>query len=177
VDGKGLSEYLMTPARRLLQYRTLLEQLISYTEETHVEYENLQAAYLRVKQVVETLNFAMSQAENVLQVFEIQTKFCGEDVPNLVRSYRRFIRYASLTEVADPPITRFVVLLNDLCVIGSESAECPVGSYKFVKALPLRYATVKAIPDHPPSKTSVTRMKNIFGNVINEFLVMFVYSI
>lgn len=72
-----------------------------------------------------------------------------------MKPYRRFIRYGTLNEVGETK-DLFVVLFNDSIVIASTGNLSTIDrSFQFMKMLPLYKASVKAIPDHPPSKNII----------------------
>ena len=153
-----LAEYLIKPIRKFSEYTLFFTDILSKTIKEHKEHEDLLLTLELSKQYLKKIELHVTQAENILQVYEIQIKFIGNhQLPNFVKPYRKFLRYASLTEVSENSQTRFVVLFNDMIVIGSTlddfqfSAFSSVSTFTFVKSIPLRKANIKLIPDHPPS--------------------------
>ena len=129
--------------------------MLDYTPTEHTEYQNIKRAHTRAKKLNEQIEIIVSQAEAVLRVYNIQEKF-DSSAPNLVQPYRRFLRYGNLTEVGEVQ-PRFVALFNDSLVVASAGNAGSIDrSYHFLRMLPLHKATVKAIPDHPPSKYRIT---------------------
>lgn len=141
-----------------------MEDLKKVTPEHHPEYENLVNAIDSIRETTGDVNTKVKQAEQLTQVFDIQSKLIGDVVPNLVKGapHRRFILTEYVREISETPKNRVLILFNDVIIIGSEvqstsSLNLNLSGKNSVKikihcAVSLFNAVVQTIPDAPPSK-------------------------
>ena len=152
---------MIVPVRRISQYELLFSDILQKTDENHREYASLRKAVELSRENINKIQISQSKSENIYQIYGIQMKFYGENLPNLlVVPNRKFIRYSTLQEVQENSQSRFIALFNDIIIIGSlfhNNSNLPpsfsqsFANYQFIKYLSLRKASIKLIPDHPPS--------------------------
>eukprot|EP00727_Mastigamoeba_balamuthi_P002200 m51a1_g11978 putative domain containing protein (1077) ;mRNA; r:848997-852887 len=114
-----LQSYLIMPIQRVPRYKLLLEELIRFTDPTHVDFESLGKALDRIKDVAETINERKRDADAASRVVELQGLVecdSGMPAPVIVQPSRRFVREGAVRKVdgwreAKNP---WLVLLNDM---------------------------------------------------------------
>merc|ERR1712137_1331541 len=71
----SFAELLIAPVRRIGQYDALFGAIAKYTDPGHMEYEDIKLGSEKAAQIAAQTNIVVSQAEGVLQVYDIQSKF------------------------------------------------------------------------------------------------------
>jgi hypothetical protein len=71
----NLANFLLKPVQRICKYPLLLREVIKYTEEGHVDSENLVKALFKIETVVTIVNEGARQAEGVHKMLELQNRF------------------------------------------------------------------------------------------------------
>jgi len=113
LNGLTLRDFLVKPVQRICRYPLLIEQLIRYTRNSHVDYSQLTAALAKMEAIAKYVNEAKRHEENITKVVEIQQMLTGCE--NLVTPTRKYIREGDLTEVDGKKKTiRHFYLFNDL---------------------------------------------------------------
>eukprot|EP00211_Chloroparvula_japonica_P003584 CAMPEP_0119137266 /NCGR_PEP_ID=MMETSP1310-20130426/23265_1 /TAXON_ID=464262 /ORGANISM="Genus nov. species nov., Strain RCC2339" /LENGTH=720 /DNA_ID=CAMNT_0007128335 /DNA_START=89 /DNA_END=2248 /DNA_ORIENTATION=- len=92
VDPRGktpLEGYLILPVQRIPRYKMLLSELLKFTQEGHVDRENIKKALAYIEGVANSINESKRKAESSEKAAEI-TKIldCGE--VNLLESHRTY---------------------------------------------------------------------------------------
>jgi len=64
-DGRTLQSYLILPIQRLPRYELLLNELLKFTEQPHVDYENIQVAYAVAKKINQDINSRQKEDQTV----------------------------------------------------------------------------------------------------------------
>ena len=96
-----LTSYLIMPVQRVPRYVLLLSSILSYTLAGDSEYELLHAALDSIKSVALYVNNGKRDVENLSKLVDVQDRISGgNDVPQLVEPYRRFIREGVMTRVS-----------------------------------------------------------------------------
>jgi hypothetical protein len=158
-NGRDLCSLLIAPIQRIPRYVLLLQDLLKATPEYHVEYAGLCKAVNKLKETADAINTKAREAEQMAKVYEIQSQLIGENVPNLVRPHRRFIREGDLRVIGETSVTRLVLLFNDLLVVCTRVAPQKI---QLLQTIGLRHAGVRALPDQPPSKCAQVMCKELF---------------
>ena len=68
----GVSDHLILPVQRVTRYVMLLGDLVRHTEESHPDYQNLQAALVVIRKLSADVNEAKGKEESMTKRFEIQ---------------------------------------------------------------------------------------------------------
>jgi hypothetical protein len=140
----------------------LLQDLLKATPHDHAEYQDLVLAVEKIRETADSINSRVKAAESLTQLYDIQARLSGSDVPIILSNHRRLVREGELTEICDTtPKLRYVYLFNDMMVVGvkvnkmiSESLSQFLWTDKilFIEVIPLRRATVEVQSDNPPSE-------------------------
>ncbi|EGG20546.1 pleckstrin domain-containing protein [Cavenderia fasciculata] len=118
-----IASLLIMPVQRIPRYELLLRELIKSTDEDHIDYNSLKAAYASIKDINVYINSKKKLRENKDRVFTIcqEVKGCPvSKIDTLLSSSRRWIREGILkTECSNRKYhgTYTVYLFNDLIVL------------------------------------------------------------
>ena len=120
-NGLDITSYLIMPVQRIPRYVMLLGELLKNTPKNHVDYVNLEAAFIKTKEVADYVNEKKREAENLNQVVSIQEKLAGK-IDLLEDASRRFVREGPMIEiVGNSEKFRYLYLFNDMIVVSSLS--------------------------------------------------------
>jgi len=70
-----LESHLIMPVQRLPRYQLLLDTLLKYTPEEHVDHQNIIKALEKTKQVINTINQKKKDESNLLAISTFHLKF------------------------------------------------------------------------------------------------------
>eukprot|EP01102_Stenamoeba_stenopodia_P003752 TRINITY_DN1390_c0_g10_i1.p1 TRINITY_DN1390_c0_g10~~TRINITY_DN1390_c0_g10_i1.p1 ORF type:complete len:753 (-),score=172.16 TRINITY_DN1390_c0_g10_i1:98-2356(-) len=113
----AVSSHLIKPVQRVCKYPLLLRELLKHTERDHADYGNLEAAFVRIEQVVGTINQSSVVQGDIFKLAQLQARFHEGEKLGLMTPTRRFKDEALFKEVNDTkealmPVHYF--LFNDL---------------------------------------------------------------
>lgn len=95
----------------------LLDALVKFTPETHVDHENLGVALDKIKKITEYLNEAKRNAENVNKILDIENTVTGLNGSLLVLG-RKFVKEGnSIEERKGGSRTVLLYLFNDMLIL------------------------------------------------------------
>jgi len=89
-----MNSLLIMPVQRVPRYELLLRELIRFTEETHVDYNNLVQAMESIRQVNAYINKKKKDIDSRQKLSVIQKEVKG--CPNLVLAHRYYVREGPL---------------------------------------------------------------------------------
>jgi len=70
-----LESHLIMPVQRLPRYQLLLDTLLKYTPEEHVDHQNIVKALEKTKEVIQTIDQKKKNETNILAISTFQMKF------------------------------------------------------------------------------------------------------
>eukprot|EP01103_Thecamoeba_quadrilineata_P015438 TRINITY_DN4886_c0_g1_i1.p1 TRINITY_DN4886_c0_g1~~TRINITY_DN4886_c0_g1_i1.p1 ORF type:complete len:674 (-),score=136.66 TRINITY_DN4886_c0_g1_i1:212-2233(-) len=124
--GNTFSSFLILPIQRVPRYVLLLQELTSYTPESHLDYFNLNAALVKTREVAEYLNKCKRDAENRAKVVEVNNKVLGHPPDlNIVEPHRYLVREGTIEiQISiDSYQPRQFYLFNDLFLFCTNSQQ------------------------------------------------------
>eukprot|EP01102_Stenamoeba_stenopodia_P006914 TRINITY_DN1935_c0_g1_i2.p1 TRINITY_DN1935_c0_g1~~TRINITY_DN1935_c0_g1_i2.p1 ORF type:complete len:917 (+),score=231.83 TRINITY_DN1935_c0_g1_i2:237-2987(+) len=139
-----IGSYLIMPVQRIMRYEMLLADLISLTEEGHIDYPNLCQALQKTKEVAEYINQQKKKAENLERVLEIQKSMTGLGGKCLVGRNRVFVKEGILKVGFSDGYSlgqKRAILFSDSLVLADYSNYKK--KYQFRGAIALREAAVE----------------------------------
>ena len=128
MNKQTLKDFLIKPIQRTTKYHNILKDLIKYTPETHVDYDNLNKAWEAMKTLANKVNTKKQEEEERTGLFEAYetTKNCP---PNLVSSRRRMIQDIDVLDLKSNKKVH-LFLCSDLLMVTSNI----VASKRFIKS-------------------------------------------
>lgn len=119
----SIKDYLIKPIQRLCKYPLLLRETIKYTEKDHPDYAKLEEAYMKIEQVVASVEESKRQEEDIEAMRKTVSKLEGLDKFNikLMIPSRRYVTKGDVTlrGVTDAKVDLFF-LFSDLIILTSE---------------------------------------------------------
>jgi len=116
VGNKTIGSFLIMPVQRLPRYQMLLQTLMKYTPQHHVDYTTLSLAFQKILDITAYLDEREQEYENVSKVLAVQDKCSG--VQNLALPHRKFVKEGSFTEWrGGNKKMRYGFLFNDLLLV------------------------------------------------------------
>jgi len=122
-----LMSYMIMPVQRVPRYVLLLKELNKYTSPSHSEWQAIENALLKIKDVTADINEAKRQMEHMTRLMEVQSRIQG-DFGTLVVPHRRLIREGKLQEMTQTrlfgslkPEARVFFLFSDILLWTTDS--------------------------------------------------------
>ncbi|KAL6051803.1 Rho guanine nucleotide exchange factor (GEF) 17 [Balamuthia mandrillaris] len=126
----SLANYLILPVQRLPRYEILLESLLKYTCQEHVDYGNIIAALDKVKELNLHVDKKKKDEDNRRSIQSIQKSISG--IGALYVAHRRFIR-EGVAEVLFPNRKKedreYLYLFSDMLVITRMKTKAKGGTF------------------------------------------------
>lgn len=121
MDCLPLDSLLIMPIQRIPRYRLLLEEVIKYTPEEHIDYKDLCSALNLIKEIASFINERKRESENIDKIAKIQMNIKGLSM-NLAHPSRRLLKRGEL--IRSNPETnaqesRYFYLLSDMMLCTS----------------------------------------------------------
>ncbi|KAL6078137.1 H/ACA ribonucleoprotein complex subunit CBF5 [Balamuthia mandrillaris] len=136
--GQDISAFLILPIQRIPRYLLLLKDLIRRTDPSHSDYDKLQAAYEKVKEVADFINENIRKAEAMNKIIEIEKKLEGNP-ESLVIPSRRYVREGAFQEISNKGLRNcYLFLFNDMLLLATPQRS----RYKFKTTVSLHGAQV-----------------------------------
>ncbi|KAI8999847.1 hypothetical protein BC832DRAFT_563834 [Gaertneriomyces semiglobifer] len=113
----NLANYLIKPVQRICKYPLLIRELLKNTEPDHIDFPNLEKAFLKIETVVTIVNEGARQAEAVQRMLELQGRFTTK--VNIVAPWRNLLKSGSV-ELLKPDGNRSrreLFLFNDMVLL------------------------------------------------------------
>ncbi|KAL6073123.1 RhoGEF domain containing protein [Balamuthia mandrillaris] len=149
---QDIGSFIIKPIQRICKYPLLLKEIKQHTPKDHFDYENLEAAYNKVTEVVTDVNENKRRMESVQKLLEIQNTVLSDGVPvlKLVAPGRRFVHEGTLTHIeAGKEKERQYFLLNDMIILAkntrTKSASRTI--YKLSEEISLTNSRIHDLPD------------------------------
>jgi len=150
-----LSSYLIMPVQRLPRYALLLKELIKFTEPTHVDYENLNDAHDKVKEVNTYINKRKQDSDNNNKILAIQDSLVSAVPIVIIAPHRLFIKEAKATVVSENKTVNVqVYIFNDMIVLASAQTHHKTIKYHFEAMI--KFNSALTIKDEDAQKFSIT---------------------
>ena len=110
-----LNSLLISPVQRIPRYRLLLQELLKFTPEEHVDRNALESGLEKIREVADHVNETQRGSENMAELAEIQTSVNGLFV-NLVNPSRRVLERGILIRSTKEGARqrRYFYLFNDM---------------------------------------------------------------
>ena len=124
MDCVPLESLLIMPIQRIPRYRMLLEEVVKYTPEEHIDYKDLCTALETIKEIAKFINERKRESEYMDKVVKIQSKIKGLNMI-IVHPLRRLLKRGVLLRVneAGAQEERYFYLFNDMMLSTIESGE------------------------------------------------------
>eukprot|EP00007_Cunea_sp_BSH-02190019_P000655 CAMPEP_0174243510 /NCGR_PEP_ID=MMETSP0417-20130205/31933_1 /TAXON_ID=242541 /ORGANISM="Mayorella sp, Strain BSH-02190019" /LENGTH=1204 /DNA_ID=CAMNT_0015323043 /DNA_START=60 /DNA_END=3670 /DNA_ORIENTATION=- len=114
--GLDIHAFLILPIQRIPRYVMLLDDMFKFTDRTHPDYESLQTALAKMRDIADYVNERKREAENLNQVLRVQSRIAGK-YEALTAPSRRYVREGPLLELnGGEKKNRYYFLFNDLLV-------------------------------------------------------------
>ena len=114
MDCVPLESLLIMPIQRIPRYRMLLEEVVKFTPEEHIDYKDLCTALETIKEIAQYINERKRESENMTKVIEIQTKIRGLNMI-IVHPQRRLLKRGDLIRFTDGSREeRYFYLFSDM---------------------------------------------------------------
>ena len=107
------------PIQRIPRYKLLLEDLIKFSDITHVDYAGLHKALACVKELANNINERKRDAEAAARVEKIKDLFDKKTAAQIVQPSRRFVREGPVKK-ADWRSNRWLILFNDILLLADK---------------------------------------------------------
>jgi len=153
-----LMSYMIMPVQRVPRYVLLLKELSKYTSPSHSEWQAIEDALLKIKDVTADINEAKRQMEHMTRLMEVQSRIQGE-FGTLVVPHRRLIREGKLQEMTSTrlfgslkPEPRVFFLFSDILLWTTDS-------YKFKGYVQNTTTTIEDDKKLGPNTFSLTTSK------------------
>ena len=112
-----LSSFLINPIQRVPRYKLLLQELLKFTSEDHVDYNDIKIGLEEISKVAKHLNASKGASENITSVESKQKDILGLPL-NFAHAQRKYIQEGFLSRnLGGKPAeleNRFYYLFNDL---------------------------------------------------------------
>jgi hypothetical protein len=153
-----LMSYMIMPVQRVPRYVLLLKELSKHTSPNHSEWQAIEDALLKIKDVTADINEAKRQMENMTRLMEVQSRIQGE-FGTLVVPHRRLIREGKLQEMTSTrlfgslkPEPRVFFLFSDILLWTTDS-------YKFKGYVQNTTTTIEDDKKNGPNMFTLTTSK------------------
>jgi RhoGEF domain/PH domain len=114
--GLDIHAFLILPIQRIPRYVMLLDDMFKFTDRQHPDYESLQTALAKMRDIADYVNERKREAENLNQVLRVQSRITGK-YEALTAPSRRYVREGPLLELCGgEKKNRYYFLFNDLLV-------------------------------------------------------------
>ena len=111
--GSGIESFLVEPVQRIPRYRMLMEQILKFTPEDHIDYEDLKASLAKVSEVAAHNNEAIRHREHKERIMSIMMTFEPRSRINLLdEPSRHLVKEGELLRQ-----TRFNIALLYFCIL------------------------------------------------------------
>jgi len=150
--GLNLQAYLIMPIQRIPRYRLLLESILKYSPENHIDYKDLKDATDFISNIAIEVDERLLQYQIAHKVLDIQNSLVGLE-EDIVKPTRTFLKEGDLKKISDRVVnTRHFFLFNDYLIYSKKEKK---NAYRFKYSFPLLTCWVKDLPD-------TQRFKNLF---------------
>jgi len=170
VDQSLLSSYLILPVQRIPRYVFLLKALIEATYEDEDDFQSLMTAFTKIEGIAQYQNQQKREAENLQQVFEIQSSIVGSEVLPVL-PHRRYIDEGSIMYITpDNPEKEnivFMFLFTDMVMITKKKGkkkkrkEETKFKYTLIKRFYITHST-ELVSGFPPEVTKAPTTKGFY---------------
>ncbi len=145
-QGLHLESYLIMPVQRLPRYQMLLNGLLKYTDEHHVDYQDLQQAHARIIDICHDINFQRTVDENSKVLRALVDDVDGLiDVLGSGGSY--FVHRGDLHSIMGASIDSFHYLLFSDVLVKAVPSKRRAATLSVVDATPI--SSIVAVNDIP----------------------------
>lgn len=163
-----INMFMVKPVQRLLHYKLIMESMANYYGAEHVDTDDLQAALVKVTEVLDSRLDYRLRCENLIKLIEIQRDLGGID--SIVDPRREFVREGCLQKFSKKGYQqRMFFLFSDMLIYANRTSQ-PYLQFKVHGQLPVKGMIVEETPE---SKMAVphcfalyngSRMINIAAN-------------
>ncbi|XP_076243527.1 FERM, ARHGEF and pleckstrin domain-containing protein 1 isoform X1 [Calliopsis andreniformis] len=131
-----LTSFLLKPLQRLLHYNNIIDRLLDHYPKDHTDFEDCLAARDRLGETLLEGLSIINQAENLVQLCEIQRDISGFD--NLVQEGRRFIRQGCLQKYSRKGFQQRMFFLFSDVLLYTFCTQQPTQCFRVHGQLPLK---------------------------------------
>jgi hypothetical protein len=148
-QNQKLESLLILPVQRIPRYRLLLEQLLKYTPEDHVDYHTVSDALEKICQLAMYNNEQIRARENLNKMMEIMMSIEPTSRIDLFApSDRKFIKEGNLLKQCRRRYKEFQFwLFSDELLYGEMT---PIGLYTLNRQIPLNKCKIKLLLENDP---------------------------
>lgn len=112
-----LPTFLILPIQRVPRYILLVQELLKYTPPEHIDYNDLVAALVSLRDIADLINESKRDAENLPEVLRVYNAV-EPRITNLVEPHRRFVMEGMVYEVKKKRLKqRYIFLFNDILLL------------------------------------------------------------
>jgi len=123
LSGLGIGDFLVKPVQRICRYPLLLKELLKYTSEYHLDYEQLVLANQRMEELTSMVNETKRMEENFAKIHQVASLLGMENLAD--NDERMFVKEGELIAMLEGKSTKarsFVFFLfSDLLVFGKRA--------------------------------------------------------
>ncbi|PRP83680.1 calmodulin-binding protein [Planoprotostelium fungivorum] len=123
LNGLGLQDFLVKPVQRICRYPLLLKELLRYTKDYHVDYEQLVLAHQQMEQLTSMVNESKRYEESFAKIHQVANLLGMSELTD--SEERMFIKEGELIAMLDGKSTKArsftFFLFSDLLVFAKAS--------------------------------------------------------
>jgi len=93
--GRGIDDFLIQPIQRVPRYELLLQNLLKYTDRQEDEYDSIQFALDKVREIAGLINQRKGESDSFAQVMDVYNKVLPK-LDDLVEPHRKKTREGKL---------------------------------------------------------------------------------
>jgi len=98
--GLNLSSYLIKPVQRITKYPLLLKEMLSCTPSDNPDYDSVDRALKKMKEIVDAVNEGKREAEGLQRMLFVQQNIIGDNNTfELMTATRKFLNECTLRKV------------------------------------------------------------------------------
>ncbi|KAK9512811.1 hypothetical protein O3M35_001145 [Rhynocoris fuscipes] len=141
-----LTLFILKPIQRLLHYIQLIDRLMNFYGQEHPEYDDCEAAKLKLLDCTKNIHEILQYSENYVQLVELSRDLSGFD-GSLTEGGRQFIRQGCLSKFSQRKgfQQRMFFLLSDMMLYSNLCGQ----TFKVHGQMPTNSLTVQEREDNP----------------------------
>eukprot|EP01119_Soliformovum_irregulare_P017773 TRINITY_DN5333_c0_g1_i1.p1 TRINITY_DN5333_c0_g1~~TRINITY_DN5333_c0_g1_i1.p1 ORF type:complete len:638 (+),score=152.97 TRINITY_DN5333_c0_g1_i1:96-2009(+) len=154
-ERKGISDFLIKPFQRVLQYPLLLRELLKATPENHPDYPNMQRALDKISTEADAINKNKAGSDNLKKMISIRDSIDGLKGFKFMENNRRFVKEGTLMKISkNKEQERHFFLFNDILIYTARS-KISSTQYVFKGMIWLDKMQILNLPDTASIKNAI----------------------
>lgn len=183
--GLDLSSYLLTPMQRLTRYPLLLNQILKYTPQDHVDYDLISRCVRVAETILDDTNERIRENESRQRLKTLsQTLYIGDEArldltkPTRCLGDRKILKEETLIKAKSKTGRKLtIVLCNDLLLVLTASAKGLDVSSLYRMPAPLEEVVVRSTRGKGESRYGTVWLRAILFRHLTDSLVSFFCSL